>query len=186
MLDRLLARPPPEPPPNVPALDAASPNSEKLTLKQKLALHLSSSACASCHEKFDPFGVTFEHYDAVGIWHETRKLVGSTVETVDARGAGLQLRRGDGVQRRGPAVGGRDIDALQGRKRVAGRAVGLGGRPPYADGVAVAIGVAKPAGLLARKRPASVSKARWSGMIKWFQARQRDGDLEKALESKWY
>ncbi len=84
VLDRLLARPPPEPPPNVPALDAASPNSEKLTLKQKLALHLSSSACASCHEKFDPFGVTFEHYDAVGIWHETRKLVGSTVETVDA------------------------------------------------------------------------------------------------------
>jgi hypothetical protein len=85
VLDRLLASPPPEPPPNVPVLNAASPNMANLTLKQKLIAHLNSPACASCHEKIDPFGVAFEHYDAVGKWHETSKRLGKVVEPVDAK-----------------------------------------------------------------------------------------------------
>jgi hypothetical protein len=51
-----------------------------LTLRETLAQHRANPACASCHAKFDSFGLAFEGYGPVG---ETRELdlAGRRVET---------------------------------------------------------------------------------------------------------
>lgn len=59
---KIVAEPPNDPPPNVPALkDTAG-----LTLRQRLEQHRNVPACMQCHLKIDPWGVPFEDYDAGG------------------------------------------------------------------------------------------------------------------------
>ncbi len=59
---KIVAEPPADPPPNVPALkDTAG-----LTLRQRLEQHRNVAACKQCHLKIDPWGVPFEDYDAGG------------------------------------------------------------------------------------------------------------------------
>ena len=65
---RVLGEVIPPPPPTVPEL----PNDEAkldLPLRDMLAQHRNNPACASCHARFDSFGLTFENYGPVG---ETR------------------------------------------------------------------------------------------------------------------
>jgi hypothetical protein len=62
--DKLLCNPPPQPPNNVDAnLPPVDPN---LTTRERLEQHRKDPACSGCHALFDPFGMTFEIYDAVG------------------------------------------------------------------------------------------------------------------------
>ena len=68
ILDRLLDSPPASPPPDVPDLDAESPDLAKLTLKEQLAVHREKASCANCHQGIDPWGVPLEHFDAIGRW----------------------------------------------------------------------------------------------------------------------
>jgi hypothetical protein len=59
---KIVAEPPGDPLPNVPALkDTAG-----LTLRQRLEQHRNVPACMQCHLKIDPWGVPFEEYDAGG------------------------------------------------------------------------------------------------------------------------
>src|SRR5262249_15049362 len=60
---KIIAEPPPDPPPNVPALKEETKN---LTLRQRLEQHRNQSACAQCHAGIDPWGVPFEEIDAAG------------------------------------------------------------------------------------------------------------------------
>jgi cytochrome c551/c552 len=60
---KIIAEPPNDPPPNVPALKA---DEKGLTLRQRLEQHRSQPACMQCHSKIDPWGVAFEEYDAGG------------------------------------------------------------------------------------------------------------------------
>lgn len=39
-----------------------------MTLKQRIEDHRNHAACMSCHAKIDPWGIAFEHYDAIGRW----------------------------------------------------------------------------------------------------------------------
>ena len=68
VLDNLLATPPPPPPPDVPALEAG----EKLkgTLRQRMEQHREKAICASCHERMDPIGFAFEHFDGIGTYRD--------------------------------------------------------------------------------------------------------------------
>ena len=70
---RILAEPPDDPPPNVPALKEAEKN---VTLRERLEQHRNQTGCAQCHSKIDPWGVPFEEFDAGGRLKS---------ETVDAR-----------------------------------------------------------------------------------------------------
>ncbi len=63
---RLLGENIPAPPPNVPVLPADEAQLGNLTLAQTLARHHTDPNCASCHEKFDSFGLVFEGYGPVG------------------------------------------------------------------------------------------------------------------------
>ena len=68
LLDRLLDSPPPPPPPDVPALNPAEPDLAGLSLKRQLEIHRKKESCNNCHRRIDPWGVAFEHYDAIGQW----------------------------------------------------------------------------------------------------------------------
>jgi len=71
ILDRLLDSPPAPPPPDVPELDSESPDLKGLSVKEQLALHRDREACANCHKGIDPWGVSLEHFDAIGQWRKT-------------------------------------------------------------------------------------------------------------------
>ncbi|OWK37491.1 DUF1592 domain-containing protein [Fimbriiglobus ruber] len=60
---RIVAEPPDDPPPNVPAL---KPETRQLSLRERLERHRNQPGCAQCHAKIDPWGVPFEEFDAGG------------------------------------------------------------------------------------------------------------------------
>ncbi len=60
---RIIAEPPADPPPNVPALQEDTKN---LTLRQRLEMHRNHAGCVQCHLKIDPWGVALEEFDAGG------------------------------------------------------------------------------------------------------------------------
>jgi hypothetical protein len=71
---KIIAEPPDDPPPNVPALPE---DDSKLTLREKLERHRNQPGCAKCHAGIDPWGVPFEQFDAGGLF--------KTGASVDAR-----------------------------------------------------------------------------------------------------
>jgi Protein of unknown function (DUF1592)/Protein of unknown function (DUF1588)/Protein of unknown function (DUF1585)/Protein of unknown function (DUF1587)/Protein of unknown function (DUF1595) len=66
ILKNLVGTPPPPPPPNVPALGEKKTSMEALSVRERLAIHRSNPACASCHNLMDPVGFSLEHFDALG------------------------------------------------------------------------------------------------------------------------
>jgi mono/diheme cytochrome c family protein len=68
VLEQLLGEHLPAPPPDIPPLsdDDVDPAGE--TIARQLARHRASQACAKCHDKIDPMGLTLENYDPIGRW----------------------------------------------------------------------------------------------------------------------
>ena len=65
ILENLLGTPPPPPPQVVPPL-AESPAIAPKTMRERMAVHRQSPACAGCHRVTDPLGFVLENFDAVG------------------------------------------------------------------------------------------------------------------------
>ncbi len=61
---KIIAEPPADPPPNVPALKE---NKNGLTLRQRIEQHRNQNGCRQCHSKIDPWGIAFEQFDAGGL-----------------------------------------------------------------------------------------------------------------------
>jgi hypothetical protein len=80
VVHRLLGEYIPAPPPNVPVLPTDETKLGDLTLRETLAQHRANPACASCHAKFDSFGLVFEGYGPVGETRD-RDLAGRRVDT---------------------------------------------------------------------------------------------------------
>lgn len=53
-------------PPPDPGVDPTLPESDDLTLKELLEMHMTEPGCASCHAQTDPIGFAFESYTAIG------------------------------------------------------------------------------------------------------------------------
>ena len=69
VLENILGTPPPEPPPNVPALEDTKGESGKaLTLREQMTLHRGAPTCAGCHKIMDPIGFALENFDADASW----------------------------------------------------------------------------------------------------------------------
>jgi hypothetical protein len=93
VLENILGTPPPEPPPNVPALeDTAAAAGKVLTLREQMTLHRASPACAACHKIMDPIGFALDNFDADGKWRT--KQGGEGGVTIDAA---VQLHDGQKV-----------------------------------------------------------------------------------------
>lgn len=74
---KIIAKPPADPPPNVPELE--EDEDAELTLRERLERHRNQPGCAKCHEGIDPWGVPFEQFDASGLLKPTAVDAGSTL-----------------------------------------------------------------------------------------------------------
>ena len=71
LLDNVLGAPPPPPPADVPALPGENETGTPRSVRERLAQHRRSPACAACHATMDPLGFALENFDAVGKWRAT-------------------------------------------------------------------------------------------------------------------
>ncbi|MCU0706773.1 MAG: DUF1592 domain-containing protein [Pirellula sp.] len=60
---RMIAKPPEDPPPNVPKLEDLT----ELSLRERLERHRNVKGCVQCHTGIDPWGLPFEAFDAGGL-----------------------------------------------------------------------------------------------------------------------
>ena len=88
VLDTLLGSPPPPPPPDVPALPEAGEGVKVLSVRERLAEHRKNPACAGCHNRMDPLGLSLENFDATGRWRtvETNGPADLNPQKIDASG----------------------------------------------------------------------------------------------------
>ena len=93
---RVLGEVIPPPPPVVPELPADEAKLD-LPLRDKLAQHRSNPACASCHARFDAFGLTMENYGPIGETR-TKDLAGHPVDTQAAFPGGSEGTGLSGLQ----------------------------------------------------------------------------------------
>ena len=82
VLENLLGAPPPEPPPNVPALEEKNEDGEPVSMREAMVQHRENPACSVCHAPMDPIGFSLQNYDAIGEWRDVNE--GGT--PVDASG----------------------------------------------------------------------------------------------------
>ena len=82
ILNNILGTPPPDPPPNVPALVDRKTQAKTATLRERMQVHRDNPACAACHAMIDPAGFALENFDAVGRW----RVVDESFNPIDASG----------------------------------------------------------------------------------------------------
>ncbi len=83
ILDRILGRQVPPPPPNVPAVEPDIRGAT--TIREQLAKHRETQSCAHCHAQIDPPGFALENYDVIGGWREQYRVVADRKEWVNNR-----------------------------------------------------------------------------------------------------
>jgi len=83
LLDRILGRPAPPPPPNVPAVEPDIRGAT--TIREQLAKHRATENCAGCHARIDPPGFALENYDVIGGWREKYRIVAEQKNRVNNR-----------------------------------------------------------------------------------------------------
>jgi hypothetical protein len=72
--EQLLCQHVPPPPPNVNTTLPEPTEGKPLTHRQRLAGHVESTVCASCHRLMDPIGFGLESFDAIGRWREKETI----------------------------------------------------------------------------------------------------------------
>jgi hypothetical protein len=93
VLNNILGAPPPDPPPDVPALSEQRTQTKAPTMRERMAQHRNNPACSACHTMIDPAGFALENFDATGKW----RLVDESFNPIDASGALPDGRKFDGV-----------------------------------------------------------------------------------------
>ncbi|HEY5079703.1 MAG TPA: DUF1592 domain-containing protein [Opitutaceae bacterium] len=79
VVERILGKPVPPPPPNVPTIEADTRGAT--TIREILSKHRNEPTCAACHAKIDPAGFALENFDVMGGWRDRyRALGGATAE----------------------------------------------------------------------------------------------------------
>ena len=94
VLMNVLGTPPPEPPPNVPALVDRKTQAKVQTMRDRMAQHRENPSCSACHALIDPAGFALENFDAIGRW----RVVDESFNAIDASGALPDGTKFDGVQ----------------------------------------------------------------------------------------
>jgi hypothetical protein len=86
MQEELLCQAMPDPAADIPDLPPLRPG---LSTRARLEQHRVDPACAPCHNLFDPFGMAFENYDAIGRYRTVDQ--GVPVDSSGQIGQGLDL-----------------------------------------------------------------------------------------------
>jgi hypothetical protein len=82
ILNNILGAPPPDPPPNVPALSDQKTQARVKTMRERMSQHRANPMCASCHNMIDPAGFALENFDAIGRW----RIYDDSYNRIDASG----------------------------------------------------------------------------------------------------
>jgi hypothetical protein len=90
LLENFIGTPPPEPPPNVPALKEKGEGGKPQSVRERLEEHRKNPACSTCHAPMDPLGFALENFDAVGAWRTTDS--GATIDSIGTLPSGVQIR----------------------------------------------------------------------------------------------
>ena len=71
-INEVIFNDPPKPPPaDVPPLpEVEKAELEKLTIRERLAVHRKRADCAGCHNRIDPLGFALENYGPTGVWRD--------------------------------------------------------------------------------------------------------------------
>jgi hypothetical protein len=100
VLKNMLGVPAPDPPPDVPALDAksgdAAGNEKPPSMRAQLTRHREDPRCQGCHKLMDPIGFALEPFDAVGRWRTEDG--GSPIDSRDQMYDGTPVDGPDGVR----------------------------------------------------------------------------------------
>ena len=72
IMDRILGKPAPPPPPNVPAVEPDIRGAK--SIRDQLAKHREVESCAGCHARIDPLGFALESYDVIGGWRDRYRI----------------------------------------------------------------------------------------------------------------
>jgi mono/diheme cytochrome c family protein len=91
LLENILAAPMPAPPPNVPPLESSNTAGKPLSVREMLEKHRANAACAGCHARMDPLGLSLENFDAIGQWRAM-----DAGHAIDASGVLLDGTKVDG------------------------------------------------------------------------------------------
>ena len=83
ILNNILGTPPPDPPPNVPALDDRQTQLRVGTMRERMSAHRDNPVCAACHAMIDPAGFALERFDAIG----RSRVVDEYFRALDTSGA---------------------------------------------------------------------------------------------------
>jgi Protein of unknown function (DUF1592)/Protein of unknown function (DUF1588)/Protein of unknown function (DUF1585)/Protein of unknown function (DUF1587)/Protein of unknown function (DUF1595)/Planctomycete cytochrome C len=109
---------PPEPPPNVPAIEPDVRGTT--TVREMLAKHRSQASCAACHAKIDPPGFALESFDVIGGWQTRYRSLGEgdpvPRSLTGGRGVGYKLARK--VDAAGQTADGQSFDDVEGFKKI--------------------------------------------------------------------
>jgi hypothetical protein len=161
VLSAVLGRPIKRPPPDVPAIEPDTRGTT--TVRQLLAKHRESAACAGCHNRIDPPGLALESYDPIGAYRTYfRTTAGGPKVEFKVAGRSVGHHKGPAVDPSGTLANGETFADLAGLKKhlladeraVAANLAGklleyaTGAAPGVADRAAVAAIVdrAKPSG----------------------------------------
>jgi hypothetical protein len=96
VVETLLGEKLPRPPANVPKLPEEE-GADKLTLRQQVEKHSSDPACATCHQRIDPFGFSLEKYDPIGRLRE-KDLAGLVIDAKAKLKDGTEFEGIDGLR----------------------------------------------------------------------------------------
>ena len=75
IMSRVIGKPPPTPPPSVPAVEPDIRGAT--TIREQLAKHRTLESCNACHRHIDPVGVALENFDVMGGWRSRYRSVGT-------------------------------------------------------------------------------------------------------------
>ncbi|MBI3858340.1 MAG: DUF1592 domain-containing protein [Planctomycetes bacterium] len=113
VLERILGTTPPRPPADVPAVEPDIRGAT--TIREQLAKHRQTPACAGCHAKIDPPGFALESFDVIGGWRENYRTTGRG-QPVTLEGRRMPYLKGPKVDPSDALPDGRpfkDIDELK-------------------------------------------------------------------------
>ncbi len=118
IMERILGRPSPPPPPDIPAIEPDTRGAT--TIRELLDKHRNQASCAVCHEKIDPPGFALESFDVMGGWRDRYRAIGGTepVEGLGHNGQKFTFHRAQLVDSSGQMADGRTFGDIRSFKQL--------------------------------------------------------------------
>lgn len=118
MMERILGKPAPPPPPSIPAVEPDTRGAT--TIRQQLDKHRTLPSCNACHAKIDPAGFALENFDVFGAWRDKYRALaeGEKAPGVGKNGQRFAFRYLQPVDASGTLPDGRRFQDIRELKRL--------------------------------------------------------------------